>query len=236
MSRKGVKGVGSNQYADKAPSPTESEAENVRVRKMKNYTSVQSKQSALGGRLEHHSTAALATGLSSSLDKRIKSVVTGQKLSQDEILSSAKEISAYEDAILSRHPNLYGHAVSEAILFVKDAKYNPELKKAVEREDSPERVLLQNYSKVIGDAIEAPGKEISLEELPQILDTINEASIARGQGTTWQSGRSGEPTLSSQFAALSVFCSRDPENSSLQHRMMDLRNQINKRGMEKIDM
>jgi hypothetical protein len=203
---------------------------------MKNYTSVQTKQSALGGRLEHHSTAALATGLSSSLDKRIKSVVTGQKLSQDEIMSNAKEISAYEDAILSRHPNLYGQAVSEAILFVKDAKYNPKLKKAIANEGSPEHTLLKSFSIVLGDAFEAPGKEISLEELPQILDTINEASIARGQGTSWQSGRSGAPTLSSQFAALSVFCSRDPENSSLQHRMVDLRNQINKRGMEKIDM
>lgn len=236
MSRNSSRGKGSNQYADKAPSLAESEAETARVRRMKNYTSIQSKQSALGGRLEDHSTAALTTSLSASYDKRIGLFVSGKQMTHQEIESNAKEIAAFEDAIVSRYPNMYGHAVSEAILFVKDAKYNPELKAAIATEGTPERALLQNYSKVIGDAIEAPGKELSLEELPQILDTINEATIARKQGTAWQSERSGDPTLSSRFAALSVFCSRDPENSNLQHQMLDLRNQITKRGMEKIDM
>lgn len=229
------RGKGSNQYADKAPSLADSEAENARVRKMKNFTSVQSKQSALGGKLENLPTKALTTSLSASYDKRIKLFIKGE-LTPQEVESNSKEIAAYEDAIVSRYPNMYGHAVSEAIHFVKDVRFNPELKEAVNKEGSPERALLQSYTKVIGDAIEAPGKELSLEELPQILDTINEATIARKQGTEWRSDRSGDPTLSSRFAALSVFCSRDPENSSLRHQMLDLRNQITKRGMEKIDM
>lgn len=235
MSRHSSRGKGSNQYADKAPSLADSEAENARVRKMKSFTSVQAKRSALGGRVENHSTAALTTSLSASYDKRIKMFIAGE-LTPQEMESNARDIAAYEDAIQTRYPNMYGHAVAEAIHFVKDAKYNPELKAAIAKEGSPERVLLQSYSKVIGDAIEAPGKELSLEELPQILDTINEATIARKQGTEWRSDRSGDPTLSSRFAALSVFCSRDPENSSLRHQMLDLRNQITKKGMEKIDM
>jgi hypothetical protein len=237
MVRKSSRGRGSNQYADKAQtSAVEENAKIERVRKMKNLTGIQHKPSgATGSDLGHVPTAALTTGLSSSVDAQIKHFLSKNDDPQ-EMLSKVKAVSAFEDSILTRHNNAYGHAVVEGIHFVKDAKYNPEIREAIKRDDSPEKVLLEGYGKIIGDALEAPGAEIPLEELPEILDRLNDATIARDRGESWGKERRSEPTLSSRFAATSVYSSRDPENPSLLRELTALRNQLHERGASKIDI
>lgn len=235
MARKSIRGRGSNQYADKAPSIVDAEAHNARVRRMKSFTEVHKPSGALGGSLEHASTASLTAHLSSSYDAQIKLVASG-KSSPQEMREKSEAVAAFEDAILSRHRDAYGQAVSEGALFVKQAKYDPQIREAIKNPNSPERVLLDGYGKILRDAIDAPGEKLTLEELPEILDRLNDASIARERGESWGNERRGEPTLSSRFAATSVFCSRDPENATLQRQLVSLRNQLHERGVSKIDI
>lgn len=235
MARKSNRGRGSNQYADKAPSVVDNEAHNARVRKMKSLTAVHRPSGGpLGETLEHDSTASLTGRLSLSYDAHIKALLSGA--SQDEVRERVEAISAFTDGILTKHNDAYGHALVEGIHFVKDAKYNPEIRAALQVKGSPESVLLEGYGKIIKDAVDPSGEKLTLEELPEILDRLNDADTARERGESWRNERRSEPTLSSRFAATSVFFSRDPKNHSLQQELVALRNQLHERGVSKIDI
>jgi len=235
MARKGIRGRGSNQYADKAPSVVENEAHNERVRRMKSLTAVHRPAGGpLGDQMDNDSTASLTGRLSLSLDAHIKSHLSGA--SREEMLDRAEAIAAFEDGILTKHNDAYGHALVQGIHFIKDAKYNPEIREALKREDSPEKVLLDNYGKIVRDAVDVHGEKITLEELPEILDRLNDADTARERGEPWRDERRSEPTLSSRFAATSVFFSRDPKSHFLQQELVTLRNQLHQKGVTKIDI
>lgn len=235
MARKGIRGRGSNQYADKAPSVVDNEAHNARVRKMQGLTAVHKPSGgALSNQMEHDSTASLTGRLSLSYDAHIDAFLKGAP--SHVMKEKVEAVAAFTDGILTKHNDAYGHALVEGIHFVKDAKYNPKIKEALSREGSPEKVLLENYGKIIRDAVDGPEGKLSLEELPEILDRLNDASIALERGESWGNERRSEPTLSSRFAATSVFCSRDPKNHSLQRELAALRNQLHERGVAKIDI
>lgn len=237
MARKPTRGRGSNQYADKAPtSALDTEALNARVRKMKSLTQISRPSGAVAtADLRNASTAALTSHLTSSYDDQIKLFLKGNA-TPAQMEEKVKLVAAFEDAILTRHNDAYGQALSEGARFVKQAKYSPEIREAIKSPEAPERVLLDGYARILKDAIDAPGEKLTLEELPEILDRLNRASILRERGEQWREERKGEPTLSSQFAATSVFSFRDPENPHLQRQLQVLRTQLNERGVSKIDI
>lgn len=235
MARKGIRGRGSNQYADKAPSVVDNEAHNARVRKMKGLTVVHKPSGgALGDQMDNDSTSSLTGRLSLSYDAHIEAFLNGAP--SHIVQERVEAVAAFTDGILTKHNDAYGHALVEGIHFVKDAKYNPKIREALSQKDSPESVLLENYGKIIRDAVDDPNGKLTLEELPEILDRLNDASIALERGESWGNERRSEPTLSSRYAATSVFCSRDPKNNSLQRELATLRNQLHERGVAKIDI
>lgn len=234
--KSGRGGKGSNQYVVKAPTAVETEAHNERVRKMKSFTEVHRPGGATkSASMDNDSLEALTGRLSHSYDAQINLFLSGRGTPAD-MLEKVEAISAFEDGILSKHNDAYGHALVQGINFVKDAKYNPEIREALKNPNSPERVLLDGYSRIISDAVDAQGEKLTLEELPEILDRLNDASIARERGESWGNERRSEPTLSSRFAATSVFCSRDPKDHSLRQQLATLRNQLHERGVSKIDI
>lgn len=235
MARKGIRGRGSNQYADKTPSVVDSEAHNARVRKMKTLTTIHRPSGgSLGDQMDTDSTSSLAGRLSLSYDAHIEAFLGGAP--SHVMKEKVEAIAAFTDGILTKHNDAYGQALVEGIHFVKNAKYDPEVRTALKREGSPEKVLLDNYGKILRDAVDGSEEKITLEELPEILDRLNDASIAKDRGESWGNERRSEPTLSSRFAATSVFCSRDPKNHSLQRELAALRNQLHERGVTKIDI
>lgn len=235
MARKSIRGVGSNQWAEKAPNVVDNEAHNQRVRNMKKLTTVHRPSGgALGDQMEHDSTSSLTGRLALSYDAHIEAFIGGAP--SHVMKEKAEAVSAFTDGILTKHNDAYGHALVEGIHFVKDAKYNPQIREALSKQDSPERVLLDNYGKIIRDAVDGPEGKLTLEEMPEILDRLNDAAIARERGESWGHERRSEPTLSSRFAATSVFCSRDPKNHLLQQELVALRNQLHERGVTKIDI
>lgn len=226
------RGVGSNQYVDKAQlNPAEEAEQNARVRASKRLATV----TPLGhpGR-RNDQTSVLTAELTSAVRDYTRLLAAGN-FTFEQVESAARSLGFQEDEIKTAHPNTYGSALVEAVHELNNFKVDRRARERASEAGTPEFALRRACQAIVNDAI-GDGEQLDLEELAVNLDTLNSASEAREQGkATWRDGQRGEATLSSRFAAASVLSSRDPEDDSLRSELGRLRNSLTERGLLKIN-
>lgn len=228
MIKRTGRGVGSNQYADKAPDSRS--AEDVeRVRRL-NALGVPSSMDEEEVPIRDSLTQSVAR-LSRSLNTHFDALMSEGDLSQDGLRSRVGEVAQAEDEIIHRNPNMYGFAVVDSVYWSAQASRDPEIRRKVSDGD-PETVQLHEaYTAILKDSTDV--EHLDVDELSHALHVV--ATREDPGPLADEEKESMDAPMMHRLAALSVVSSRDSEgpDEEMLREMEDIREHLKKSMLQK---
>lgn len=219
------KGVGSNQYADKAPSSL-NPSQVDKVKQMAGSVVPQRTQfrTSLANEQESRkSTSQLIADAESSVGRYLD-IVQDPTTTDQEIDLIARDVSRTEDAIYSRYQNSYGHSLVNAIYWSKKP-LTPDNKQ-----------IKSDYDALLRDARDENAR-MSVDDLASTLDRVTKSENQWQDRVIDLKEDGTNVSLLSRHTALSIVSSRtsdlDPE---LKREMIQIQRSLNEKKVSQINL
>lgn len=237
MARRSHRGVGSNQYMDRAPSPSDDEALAAQIRDMHTRIPTAETDSAIAGEfLRRRPLPALVGEMSEVLDRHLSQFTGRSSTNEREMLSGATQLARAEDALYQQHQNVYGAELIQAVYWSKTASTDPRVRAEIEEPHSLARVLTQGYATLMQDATEGSNSQLNADELTTLLASLSRNEERWNGNEPSEEMNGGTPSLAHRHAALSVVCSRSSGSDSERQELLLVQQQLNERRVDRIGL